>query len=248
MGKQYQLSIASQKAGREFRYAGKVTSSLFKPLKILIRKKSSRSLYNNLCSLVIKIIHTGPVELKGNRKLSDGDLSLFRGFRLNHYQYLSNLTEFRPEIRFSMEEKYIEMTTSPLNWSAFMLPFRARMVGIAFQCILLDPDSFEIEIITCDDLEVPLDEKGIGAKRIKIPIKNVENKVVILSMSVYIHLIHTHNRDTFISGNRKHFAGEILNAVYIKDGKIMPFTAGENPVESKVISEEHIQTIPWTDA
>lgn len=247
MKKKYQRSAESDKASQEFKYAMKVVSPLLRELKHVTIRKDPRGLYNNLVALVIKILNTGPSECKGNRKLSDGDVSLFRGFKMNTYLHLFTLTEFRPEVYIAAKEKYIELSTPPLNKHDFNPPLRARAADIRFQLIILDAEDFTAESILTDSLMVPLDKKGISAKRVKIPMPNSEDKVVILSMSVFIHLKQTQNNETFISGNRNHMAGEIIDAVYIKDGAIVPFIAQEKSQERKIISEKPKETIPWVD-
>lgn len=246
MKKQYQLSAESTKASQEFKYAMKVASPLLRELKRMAVGKNPRQLYNNLGALVIKILNTGPSELKGNRRLFDGDISLFRGFKLNNYLYLSTLTEFRPKVHIAAKEKCIEISTPPLNKHDFNPPFRASAVDISFQLILLDAEGFTAESISTDQLNIPFDKKGIGAKRVKILMPNSEGKIAIISMSLFIHLKQIQNDKTFISGNRNHMAGEIIDAVYIKNGEIVPFITQEKP-QKKVIVEKIKETIPWVD-
>lgn len=245
--KKHQLSEGSRKTSIEFGHANKVTSLLLRTLKPLIRNKSGRFLYNDLCSKLVTIIGTGPIELKGQRKITDGNLTLLRGLKLNRYKYLSSLTNLRPETHISAAEKRIEISLEALNKAAFNAPSRAFRVVLSSQCILLDVENYTVDTIPIDDLKIPLNEEGIGSKQVNIPIGNTENKVVILAMGICFHLNELNSDKSFISNNRDHLAGEILEAVYIKNGEIVRFVAPDNPEESNEVPSGEIKKISWID-
>lgn len=244
--KKHPLSEESLKTSQEFGHVTKVASSLLKTLKSLVGNKDGRFLYNDLCAKLIAIIGTGPIELKGQRKITDGNMGLLRGFGLNRYRRLSSLTRLKLEIHISDAEKHVEITIPPVNETVFNAPSRAFRAVLLFQCILLDVVNYKVETIPIDDLEISLNEEVIGSKRIKIPIENAEGKVVILAMGICFYLSELNGDKSFISNNRDHLAGKILEAVYIKNGKIVTFVAPENSVESSMIPSVK-KKIPWID-
>lgn len=67
-------------------------------------------------------------------------------------------------------------------------------------------------------------------------------------MGICFYLNQLNGNQIFISNNREHIAGEILDAVFIRNGKIVTFLAPKKPKKNDETPPIEIKRIPWRSA
>lgn len=217
---------ATIRASKEFGVAstaGALIRKAFAPLMDLV---ADDKLYNRINSKLAGIIRTGPSELQGSRQVTDGDVALLKGIELNRYTELAKL--------FNVP---VEVKVDPLTYATLTLP--AFETGEVFSSRPDWTNQAVIRIISSvfdfpekqaiadqvDDLELPVSAFRFPGGRVEIALDHTDGKVLVIGMALFFKAT-----GRYMSHNRDFYAGRFIEAVYMKDGKVVPFCHPEKVV------------------
>ena len=92
----------------EFGRAGKASRWLCKTFKLARKNKSDRDAYARLTKVMLKLIHSDPVNGRGNRRPMKGESALLEGFNFNRYTSLQNA--FRAPYTVMLNQNALRVT------------------------------------------------------------------------------------------------------------------------------------------
>lgn len=76
----------------------------------------------------------------------------------------------------------------------------------------------------------------------------MQKKSGYTSHGYLFYLNQLNGNQIFISNNREHIVGEILDSVFIQNGKIVTFLAPKKPKKNDETPPIEIKRIPWRSA
>ena len=238
ISKTYTLSENSRKSSADFQSANKLSSALYMIFKSLLPRIANREHYQRLNKRVIRIMQSGSKEHLGQRKLYQGNVGLLKGFRLNTYTLWDSLIHFQPEISVVPTDGLIRIRIPSIKNIDWNLPPRASKMVIQFTCCEIDADNCLIEVHNTAKLTLsPTKEELISrAKKITLRVPQMEGKIILVLISMRTYLWEGDSsafridKEDRLSNDRKYYAGEVLEAVYVKDGKVVEYVpkAAEN--------------------
>lgn len=235
--KNYQLSENSRKSSVDFREANRLSSAIYAIFKQLLRQGASRDQYQRLNKRLIKVMHSGPDNLLGQRKLYQGNVGLLKGFRLNPYTIWSSLIHFQPTINVLPADQVLQIRVPAILSSDLNVPTRTSRVALQFVCCEVEVDTCQIKLNFSAKLMLHPKQGALvsTAKKVNMHIPQMEGKVLLVLILVRTYLWGDYDPEIgitskeFLSNDRKYYAAELLEAVYIKDGQVV-----ENVTEEKV--------------
>jgi|GEM_PF-1472733 len=252
----YNLSDASRKTSAEFGYASHVSAIIFKAIKTILRGSSGKIIYNKLCSVAVDIINTAPTALKGKRKLYDGNVALLKGFQLNPARRLDGLLNFVPGIEVVPKKEAIIRIPNVTDRN-FNPPKRADSIALKFFGFIIDIENnlagwqqetadllIEVKTNTLSKRLPPVELSG--KKKIRLDLQGADNCLLLISMSASYYIFNP-GGESFLSGNKQHFAAEIVEAVYIKDGELQVFNIPEIIEKTTEIKPSAAKLVQWED-
>ncbi|MEP7109741.1 MAG: hypothetical protein ABI760_17225 [Ferruginibacter sp.] len=237
--KKYKRSEGSKQSSKEFGSASTAGRLLRKGFAKYVKRFADNEFIDRLTSKFIRIVNSGPIALKGSRHVTDGDVALLKGMEMNSYTSLDNLLKFKPKTRIEAPDKiYIELPEFMIQ-NAFNAPLKGMVVVLEFMCCVFDFPGKWGEKIWLEDIVLPLKDGRCPNATLELPMDGAEGKVLVICMGIYFR--DSDNRQIL---NRKSKAAKLLDAVYLREGKIVQFQYPEPP---KVIDEddEPVKRIPW---
>lgn len=221
----YEVTEESKKSGKEFgrgSSASALVRQAFEPL-ILLRFKAD--LHNRLSERFREVIRSGPVVHKGNRKVTDGDISLLKGFEFSSYTRFNKLVSFSPEV--SISGTSISVTVPAMSWKEGLNgPKNATRAVFGLVCGFFDFENGTCERLLCGDLVMEKQTAYVGGT-VNISVPQHDEHVVLVMMNVFFGDI-VGQRISRID-NRLYQAGIILDAAHIRKGKLVQFIPEELP-------------------
>ena len=98
----------------------------------------------------------------------------------------------------------------------------------------------------------PLAFKEAGAdnlpKQATVQATNLEDRMVLAAIGVSFFRTDSEGQDGLISHNRKYYATRLIEAAYVKDGKVVVFSEeNRKPAPVTPSSASDVSTIKWDD-
>lgn len=220
----YEVTQESKKSGKEFgrgSSASALVRQAFEPL-ILLRFKAD--LHNRLSERFREVIRSGPVLNKGNRRVTDGDISFLRGFEFSSYARFHKLVSFSPEVSISATS--VSVTIPAMTWKEGLnAPPNATRAVLGLAVGFFDFESGTSQKLLCGDLVLEKQTPFEGAN-VVIPVPK-NDQVVMVMMNLFFGDIVGQQISRI--DNRLYQAGIILDAAHIRKGKLVQFIPEELP-------------------
>lgn len=247
----YNLSENSKKSVEDFKTANRLASIIYAVFKKLLKRSASRNQYQCLSKLIIKVMHSGASEFLGTRRLYQGNISLLKGFRLNPYTLWNSIIHFQPVIAISPQDKTLCIHLPEVKAKDVAVPTRASKLVLQFACCEVDADNNKLDTHLSAKLILPLKQGDqiSNTKKMTMHLPNMEGKVLLIILILQMYLQEEYEEDMgyspteFLSNDRKYYAGEILDASYVKNGQLVKYN-GSTPNKMKEIDE----LIDWEEA
>jgi hypothetical protein len=234
-----QLSENSKKSAAEFGRAG-AAASLVKPrLSFVTTPIADNGLYNRLSACFLKVIHSCYTKQHGEREVADGDLALLKGFQLNRHTNSQKVCAAEPVVNinpgtgisFSIPGfRLQDMVTAPPN---------ADTLVIQLCCCACDFSGKTGLVAKTNDLHISLHKPFFPGAILSLPDGATNGKVLLVAINFYFL-----NRDGLPINDRNHKAGKIIEAVLIREGRIVPFQHLEKKTEP-VIKQHENTGVSW---
>lgn len=245
----YNLSADSVKSGAEFGYASRLASVLKNALTPLVFDQYGNALHKRLQAKITAAIARGPEAGKGNRIMADGDVALLKGVELNPYTPFASLV-FVPSVRATIlpETNAIRVELPAIGPDAFNWPERAQEAYIHVRCIVTDVRELAAEIYALEPLVFRKAGAGNPPRQATVNTTDLEDRMVLVAIGISFSRTDSEGRDGLVSRNRKYYAARIVQACYVKDGKVVVFVEGDkkpDPLTSSSVSS--VATIKWDD-
>lgn len=224
----------SKKSSAEFSAASSAVAVLRKALKKFSAKIRDSRFDDRLKKKVREIIETGPATLKGKRQITDGNLSLLRSFEVNKQTPVGKLVNFSPLLNIDKAE-LLTITLPKMNGAdMFNYPDRLQYGIIEFHCAIAHFDLKKCGVTQLEQVAICKKNPVFPGGKFRVPLQAAHNSVVIVAMSV-----HFKNEMNLICGDRRFYAGHIVEAFNIVDGEIVHFQEPEPPAPHIVSIQEH---------
>lgn len=251
----YNLSENSKKSIEDFKTANRLASTIYAVFKKLLDRSASRNQYQRLNRLILKIMHSGAPEFLGTRKLYQGNISLLKGFRLNPYTLWNSIIRFQPIIAISPQDQTLRIHLPEVKAKDVAVPARASKLVLQFACCEIDADNNKLDTHLSAKLILPLKQGDhiSNAKKMTMPLPDMEGKVILIILIIRMYLQEGYEEDMgyspaeFLSNDRKYYAGEILEACYVKNGQLVKYN-GNMMNDVKEIDElNNLEEAVWED-
>ena len=235
----YNLSENSKKTSAEFISAVHAATLVYSGLRPFQKEVGDRNFTYRLNGSVMSIVYSGPEELKGSRRITDGDIALLKQLEFNIYTPLEKLMPIEPIVRIEPTEMLTVRLPKGDPTTLFCIPpgFAGEAV-LKFRCCVFYFDIENGRFTEPEDLKIPLDKNFPGGT-LEIPLDAKENKVILLAAG----LLFTKTKGTSASGDRKYYAGKIIEAVNVKDGNVVKFKYPDAVVEETIHEKQN--KIAW---
>lgn len=229
--KNYNFSEESVKRSSDFGTANKAAALIRKTFVTHTKEIWDDTFFKRLKQLAIKIINTGPAELKGNLQFTQGNISLLT-IEFNNSRSLSSLFEIRPVIRFENTDFLIISLPKLDPRELCKYPHKATSIVVRFVCGIFHFDLGKAGSTSSRDLEMPVGNYIFPGAKLRIPLQAAENSVVSVAMCVW-----------YKSGESKinlprYKCGGIIQSFNIIDGKITKFVYPPKPKDIPPPPEE----------
>lgn len=208
-------------ANKDFGKVNKLASPIYGVFKELLPYRNRES-YQRLIKTITRILHSGPKDKLGKHKLRRGELGYLVGHRLHPYTLLENLFKKKGQIRMVHENGSFVFSIPAIRDKDLAYPERATSMSLTFCCITIAESPIQIEVHRLPPLVIPLSSNVdplLSPKKFRLSLSNLEGKIVLFVASVRTTLRDTHGDGTFLSGDRKHYAGEVIAVGQVRKGK-----------------------------
>lgn len=238
VAEKYALTEATKKSGAEFGKASAAGALIRKGMEPIIKRMMHSKLVNKINKRLIKIINTGPVALKGDREVIDGDVALLKDLEFNPYSTVGRLTFLLPTMAIDPMECIRFMLPRMEMSYAFNPPPKAAFGVLQLICCTYDFPAKNGRFARPDELVIPLNKKVFPGADLELPLYELESCVLLVGMGVYFL-----TAENIPIGNRQWYGGNIVEAVAIKDGKVVQFEYP--PLAAPVPVEEKKDRVVW---
>ncbi|QEK52705.1 hypothetical protein FYC62_14320 [Pedobacter aquae] len=229
----YQASEESIKSSLEFGYGSKACVLLKEAFKPLLLKSFKGTLHNRLAEVLRAVIRSGPLAIKGKRKIFDGDVSRLKAFEFNANIPFHKLCSKLPQVSLSATEVYLKLDT--IVWQEHIqAPASATQVKIGLVCSFVNFNDDSYNSILVGAIKIKSGETLKGAS-LSIPIPQEEEMAMIIVANIYFE--STNYGAEYIMGGKKFEAARIIEAVHFKDGKPYVFIQEDIPNPVKLIDQ-----------
>jgi len=232
-GAPYLQPESSRKSSSEFGRGNAAAVLINKGFKPLIDLVGSTRVIDRLKSILIKIVNTGPIELKGKRQVTDGDVALLKGFQFNRYTSMDRLITISPSIQVDPGGELTVSLPKMRVKDMFYPPPKTIAAVLQFRCCIFYFDLKNGRFVMPEDLVIPLTKATFPGGAFSLPIQDTGDCVLLLAWSIYF----SPGDDLAPTMNRKYYAGSIIEAVNIVDGKVVSFQYPE-----PVVITRHAET------
>lgn len=231
----YKLSENSKKSTADFQIANQLSSAIYAVFKQLLNQSASRDQYRRLNKRIVKVMNSGPKNFLGQRKLYHGNVGWLKGFRLNPYTIWDSLIHFQPMINVLPVDQIIQIRIPAIRSIDLNVPQRTEKVALQFVCCAVDVDACEVKTYCSAPLMLyPQQGEVVNtAKKLKIHIPEMEGKVLLVLVLIRTYFWGDYDSelnikaDAYLSNDRKYYASEVLESVYVKDGQVVEYAIEE---------------------
>lgn len=244
----YAWSADSLKSSAEFGYASRLASALKNALAPLVFNQYTNVLHKRLQGRITKAIGRGPEAMKGRRTLAEGDVSMLKGLELNAYTKLSALTYSLPiKVLVLAEEDALRIELQAMGPSHFRWPDRAQEAYLNVRCHVVDIQGPVVGDYVLEPRVITKRSTGSQPQRARVETCDLENRIVVVAVGVSFFRTDSEGYDGLISHNRKYYAAQIIEAAYVKNGKVVVFEHDDQQLSAKPPSVSTVPVIKWDE-
>lgn len=247
--KKHALSERSLLANKDFDKANRLASKVYSIFRTLLPYRERKS-YERLCKTMLQVIHRETAGSLGERRLRQGNLGYFLGYRLHPYTLLDTLFLRFDDVRLSFEDGAFIVHLPIVRPTDLKVPDHATQVLFKICFIEIDEDSGKIDSHTSPSLRIPLSDTGSTLsipKKFRLALPQAEGKIILVVFTMQTILKDGGGLE-YLSLNRKYYAGEILAAGYVRDGKWISFEKATPVSKAKEKNETENGSGEWEDA
>lgn len=235
----YTLSANSQKSGIEFGRAGSAASLVRKALGFMADRIADNGFYNRLSAHFCKVIKSCKTKQPGEREVVDGDLALLKKVELNRYTHSHKIFSAEPVVIIHPgADISISLPRFSLAGIAKTLP-RAGTLVVQLCCCACDFTNKKGLVARADDLQINLQKSFFPGGKLRLPAGALDDKVLLITIGFYCL-----DKNAQPIGNRKYMAGRMIEAVLIREGRIVPFVYPENKIQP-VVKQREKKGVSW---
>lgn len=233
------LSENSKKSGMEFGRAGSAASLVRTALGYMVDRMADNALYNRLSAHFYQVIRSCNSKQAGEREVMDGNLALLKAVELNRYTQSQKIFSAEPVVVIDPGAD-ISITIPRFSVKGIAKAFpRAATLVVQLCCCACDFANKKGLVAKADDLQISLHRPYFPGGRLRLPAGAVDDKVLLVAIGFYC--LDTKSQPI---GDRNYQAGKILEAVLVREGRIVPFVHQE-PTPKKVVKQKEKKGIAW---
>ncbi|RWU08111.1 hypothetical protein [Pedobacter chitinilyticus] len=230
-GESYALSANSKLAGLDFSRAMGWASKIYEPLKQYENWLCEDALFRRLKEVLLKLFATNSLHPVGHKQMCGGDVALLKKWRINNYGQWKDSLNLRLSLRVEPKSGETVLALNALVLGQGRLNPRCIGLGIRFYLLFLDEDKETSHVVVMDELFIKLGRKQ-EALEASFTFEPMGNGVLLLLGTCQQHLLHKDGHGSFASHDKNYYWANIMEAVAIKDGKLV------NYEKKAVLSEE----------
>lgn len=235
----YTLSENSQKSGIEFGRAGSAASLVRKALGFMADRIADNGFYNRLSAHFYQVIKSCNTKQPGEREVADGDLALLKKVELNRYTNSQKIFFAEPVVIIHPgADISISLPRFRLEGIAKALP-RAGTLVVQLCCCACDFAGKKGFVAKADDLPIGLHQSFFSGGKLRLPAGALDDKVLLITIGFYCL-----DKDALPIGDRNYMAGKIIEAVLVREGRIVPFAYEKNKMKP-VVKQKEKKGVAW---
>ncbi|GEM_PF-1355901 len=245
----YKLSADSLKSSAEFGYASRLASVLKNAVAPLVFGQYGNALHKQLQARITTAIARGPERKKGNRTMADGEVSILNGLELNPYTRFSTLTHLLfVKATILPKTNTLRIELPAIRSDRFRWPDRAGEAYLNVRCVVVDVHRGIAENYVLEPLAFKKVSADKPPRQATVQATDLEDRMVLVAVGVSFFRTDSDGQDGLISRNRKYYAARLVEAAYVKDGKVAVFTEeNKKPGPITPSSTSDVSTIKWDD-
>jgi hypothetical protein len=232
--KKYTMHANSTKSGSEFGRGSTAGALIRRAFESMISECTDPQQHNRLAKRLREVICSGPAELAGERKVTDGNLRLLHDFDLALKHKMDKVARLEADILIDAGG-LVTVNLPPRQRPDFARSAGAGCASIRIGIGLFDFSENTASTTISNELAIPLRSKKstqFNGALLKLPFTGNGVLMVIISVALY--------------GNPKYMALQIKDAVEIKDGAIVPFVDGDNEANRSVGKTKEVKSdVNW---
>lgn len=245
-GKEYKLSENSKLAGADFAYSGKLSSKIYKLMRILQLQPCETDTYSRFSRQLYEAVRNDQKHELGKLQLGFGSVAPLRNFRFSKKNSWQSFFRNYPIVNFEPEQGEVSVTLPPIYAKEFHLfPKRTSKVGVRMHFIQISID-VENRLEYCSSKELIItNDQDIESLSIRFSINGKSDLLLLCIASVRIWLVPVHGNDEFLSTNKAYMTAEIFDTLLIRDGQLYHFAEQKLPDISPPTSPDSNEELDW---
>jgi len=235
----HRLSENSQKSGIEFGRAGSAASLVRKAAGFMADRIADNGFYNRLSAHFYQVIKSCNTKQPGEREVVDGNLSLLKKVELNRYTNSLKICSAEPVVSIHPEAD-ISISFPRFNVAgiAKALP-QADTLVVQLCCCACDFADKKGFVAKADNLQISLRKSFFPGGSLRLPAGAADDKVLLIIIGFYCL-----DKSALPIGDRNYMAGKIIEAVLVREGRIVPFAYEENKMKP-VVQQKEKKGVAW---
>lgn len=246
----YNLSAGSLQSSTEFGYSSSLASVLKNALAPLVFGQYANALHKRLQKHITAAIVRGPEAKKGNRTVAEGDVSVLKGLELNTYTPFSALTfSLFLKVAIFPETNTLRIELPAIRPDRFRWPECAQEAYLNVRCFVVDvKHRMVVGSYALEPIAIAEEGAGDPPRQATVKATDLEDRMVLVAIGVSFFRTDSERQDGLISRNRKYYAARLVEAAYVKDGKVVVSNHGDKKPDPVVpLSESDVLSIKWDD-
>jgi len=223
-------TAATKKSSSDFGEASKVGARMRLAFTPLIKKYGDTTIVSRFTKQILKIFSTIPSSFIGQKKLSQGNIGIFRDFQLNTSAKLDSLLQQQPKIKLEANGLKISFEENKIA-NLFKWVAKSKTAVLQLLVYSLNFDG-EDEVIRVKDLIIDVDDAYFRGAHLRIPLNLSGEQAVYVALG-----IHYFGQEQFMIGDKTKRAAAIVYVARLSDGMEVSM-ATEQPIAVKKEKEE----------
>ena len=214
--KPYQLSAASIKSSTDFGQASKNAAYLRKAFAPLVAYYADNDIVNRLNAKMNALFKKIPDVFKGQKQLRHADLSQLVDFQFNVHTSLSRLLLALPDCNLTQDG--LLTITLPKNAIKPLATTKRRYKALKLQLMVfnLGFEAEDYELFRVNDLVIDIGQTSFPEARVVVPTQQGGERALVVALGAAYC-----DEDRTPTGDRRHFACQLVYAANVSDGKVV---------------------------
>jgi len=206
---------ATKKSSSDFGVASKAGARMRRVFAPFIERYSDTTLVSRFTKHILKVFKTIPADFRGQKKLAQGNVGIFKDFQFNTWARVDSLLFDQPTIVLGKSGLTIGFAEVKKNADIglFKKVAKADFVFIKLMVYNLSLDNDEDEVVMIKELALPTYLDSFKGAKVEVPLNFKGQQAVFVAIG-----IHYEGKNSMM-GDRTKRAASIMQVARLSDGK-----------------------------